>query len=63
MDKERADFETDIKERFLREIQVLQIKAEEKRNDIAMREGELRKKLRFLEKKRELMKGDWENHQ
>ena len=30
---------------------------------MAEREGELRKKRRFLEKKKELLKGDWEEYQ
>lgn len=32
LDKEREDFENDIKERYLREIQVMQIKSEERRD-------------------------------
>jgi hypothetical protein len=33
---------------------------EERREVIAQREGELRKKWRFLEKKRELLASDWD---
>lgn len=62
IDKERQEYETDIKERYIREIQVIQIKCEERRDQLAFKEGELRKKIRFMEKKQELLKSDWEDY-
>lgn len=53
--KEREDYETDFRDRQLRDLQIASIKLEERREVIANREGELRKKWRFLEKKRELL--------
>ncbi len=61
MQKEREDYETDFRDRQLRDLQIAAIKIEERRESIAYREGELRKKWRFLEKKRELLASDWDN--
>ena len=44
----------------MRDLQVAQIRIEERREEIAARDAELRKKWRFLEKKRELLAQDWE---
>lgn len=64
LQKEREDYENDFRDRQLRDLQIAAIKLEERREAIAYREGELRKKWRFLEKKRELLASDWEglNH-
>ncbi|CDW87188.1 UNKNOWN [Stylonychia lemnae] len=62
INKERDDFESEVKERFLREIQIIQIKIEERREALSQKEGELRKKWRFLEKKKEVIKQDWEDY-
>eukprot|EP00347_Sterkiella_histriomuscorum_P011090 403373790 len=62
LQKERDDFESEVKERLLREIQIIQIKVEERREFLSQKEGELRKKFRYLEKKREIIKGDWEDY-
>jgi hypothetical protein len=52
--------ETDFKDRQMRDHQINQIKLEERREELGNREQELRKKWRFLEKKRELLANDWE---
>ena len=62
MQKEKEDFESEVKERLLREIQLIQIKVEERREALGAREGELRRKQRHLEKKRDLVKADWEEY-
>lgn len=60
LQKEREDYETDFRDRQLRDLQIAAIKLEERRETISLREGDLRKKWRFLEKKRELLASDWE---
>ena len=57
---EKKEFEVEQRDRLLREIQVSQIEIEDKRKEIALHEGDLRKDYRMLEKKQELLKSDKE---
>jgi putative cell wall-binding protein len=58
--KERQEYESDIRDRQLRDLQLQQIRLEERRELLSQQEGDLRKKWRFLEKKKELLQADWD---
>ena len=58
--KERDEYEHDIKERQLRDLQLQILKLEEKREAVSLKEQDLRKKWRYLEKKKELLASDWD---
>ena len=60
LQKEREEYESDFRDRQMRDLQIQQIKLEERREALALREQELRKKWRFIEKKREILAGDWD---
>ena len=57
---EKSEFQRETKERLLREIQTRQIEIEDKKKEIAIREGDIRAEWRMLEKKRELLISDRE---
>lgn len=61
LQKEREEYDTDIRERLMRDLQIQQMRLEERREALANQETELRKKWRFLEKKKELLAGDWDD--
>ena len=61
LQKDREEYETDFRDRQLRDLQIIQIKIEERREAMTQREAELRKKWRFLEKKKELLAADWDS--
>lgn len=53
--KEKEEYESDFRDRQLRDLQILQIRLEERREALSLREQDLRKRYRTLEKKKELL--------
>ena len=58
--KETQEYENDIRDRQMRDLQIQQIKLEDRREALSQREQSLRQKWRNLEKKKELLLSDWE---
>ena len=57
-EKEKKELETEQRENYIREIQVKQIEIEDRKKLLSNAEHELRRQLRLLEKKRELIEAD-----
>lgn len=53
----------DIRDRQMRDLQIQQIKIEDRREALALREQTLRQKGRQMDKRRELLLADWEGLQ
>lgn len=63
LQKEREEYEADFRDRQMRDLKIYQIRLEERRENLALAEQELRQKWRMLEKKKEILQRDFEQLQ